>query len=143
MCEKDCLPHLRRLESESIFILREVAGSSSGPSCSIPSARIRGDAASGAKGLLPLEAAISAAPCGYTWKFREMIAFRDEAARRAGMELLVHINQDGLKRGISPVASGSSVHTQVMKTKGCARPRPLAFRRGFCGARRDEEKKPG
>src|SRR5579875_3831856 len=53
-----------------------------------------------------------------TWKFREMIAFRDEAAKRAGMELLVHVNKEGLKRGISPIASGSSVHTQVMKTEG-------------------------
>jgi sulfate adenylyltransferase subunit 2 len=52
-----------------------------------------------------------------TWKFREMIAFRDQTARRLGIDLLVHINQDGLARGIGPVASGSSVHTRVMKTE--------------------------
>ena len=52
-----------------------------------------------------------------TWKFREMIAFRDETARRLGLDLIVHINQDGLRRGISPIASGSQLHTQVMKTE--------------------------
>ena len=52
-----------------------------------------------------------------TWKFREMIAFRDEAAQRVGLELIVHVNQDGLARGINPIASGSALHTQVMKTE--------------------------
>ena len=52
-----------------------------------------------------------------TWKFREMIAFRDETARRLGLELIVHINKDGVRRGISPIASGSQVHTHVMKTE--------------------------
>jgi sulfate adenylyltransferase subunit 2 len=76
-----------------------------------------------------------------TWKFREMIAFRDAAAKRAGMELIVHINQDGLRRGISPVASGSSVHTQVMKTEGLRQALDAGqFDAAFGGARRDEEK---
>ncbi|MDQ6868154.1 MAG: sulfate adenylyltransferase subunit CysD [Pseudomonadota bacterium] len=76
-----------------------------------------------------------------TWKFREMIAFRDQAAKRAGMELLVHINKDGLKRGISPVASGSSVHTRVMKTEALRQALDLwHFDAAFGGARRDEEK---
>ncbi|MEJ0092688.1 MAG: sulfate adenylyltransferase subunit CysD [Methylocella sp.] len=76
-----------------------------------------------------------------TWKFREMIAFRDEMARQVGMELLVHINQDGLNRGISPVASGSSVHTQVMKTEGLRQALDKwKFDAAFGGARRDEEK---
>jgi sulfate adenylyltransferase subunit 2 len=76
-----------------------------------------------------------------TWKFREMIAFRDQAAKRAGMELLVHINKDGLTRGISPVASGSSVHTRVMKTEGLRQALDLwHFDAAFGGARRDEEK---
>ena len=52
-----------------------------------------------------------------TWKFREMIAFRDETARRLDLELIVHVNEDGLRRGISPIASGSHVHTHVMKTE--------------------------
>jgi sulfate adenylyltransferase subunit 2 len=76
-----------------------------------------------------------------TWKFREMIAFRDRAAARAGMELIVHVNQDGVRRGISPVASGSSVHTQVMKTEGLRQALDQGrYDAAFGGARRDEEK---
>jgi sulfate adenylyltransferase subunit 2 len=76
-----------------------------------------------------------------TWKFREMIAFRDETARRLGIDLLVHTNQDGLARGIGPVASGSSVHTQVMKTEALKQALDLyGFDAAFGGARRDEEK---
>src|SRR5579885_209800 len=76
-----------------------------------------------------------------TWKFREMIAFRDEAAKRAGMELLVYINKEGLRRGISPITSGSSVHTQVMKTEALRQALDLwKFDAAFGGARRDEEK---
>src|SRR6202030_892816 len=65
----------------------------------------------------------------------------DQSAQRAGMELLVHINKDGLRRGISPIASGSSVHTQVMKTEGLRQAFDLwHFDVAFGGARRDEEK---
>jgi len=76
-----------------------------------------------------------------TWKFREMIAFRDETAKRLGLSLKVHINKDGLKRGISPVASGSQVHTQVMKTESLRQALDLGkYDAAFGGARRDEEK---
>ena len=76
-----------------------------------------------------------------TWKFREMIAFRDETARRLGVDLIVHVNQDGVRRGVSPVASGSSVHTQVMKTEGLRQALDkYGFDAAFGGARRDEEK---
>ncbi len=76
-----------------------------------------------------------------TWKFREMIAFRDETARRLGLDLIVHINQDGLKRGISPVASGSQLHTQVMKTESLRQALDSGrYDAAFGGARRDEEK---
>jgi sulfate adenylyltransferase subunit 2 len=76
-----------------------------------------------------------------TWKFREMIYFRDETAKRLGLNLIVHINQDGVKRGISPVASGSAVHTQVMKTAGLRQALDAGkFDAAFGGARRDEEK---
>ncbi|WGJ16460.1 sulfate adenylyltransferase subunit CysD [Methylocapsa sp. D3K7] len=76
-----------------------------------------------------------------TWKFREMITFRDEAVKRAGMELLVHINEEGLARGVSPFTSGSSVHTQVMKTEGLRQALDFwRFDAAFGGARRDEEK---
>jgi sulfate adenylyltransferase subunit 2 len=76
-----------------------------------------------------------------TWKFREMIAFRDQTARRLGIDLLVHVNQDGLARGIGPIASGSSVHTQVMKTEALKQALDLhGFDAAFGGARRDEER---
>jgi len=76
-----------------------------------------------------------------TWKFREMIAFRDETARRLGLKLIVHVNKDGLKRGVSPIASGSQVHTQVMKTEALRQALDLGrYDAAFGGARRDEEK---
>ena len=77
-----------------------------------------------------------------TWKFREMIAFRDETARRLGLDLIVHINQDGVKRGISPIASGSQLHTQVMKTESLRQALdewPLRRRLRRRAARRGEE----
>ena len=76
-----------------------------------------------------------------TWKFREMIAFRDETARRLGLDLRVHVNEEGLARGVSPVASGSQVHTQVMKTEALRQALDQGrFDAAFGGARRDEEK---
>ena len=76
-----------------------------------------------------------------TWKFREMIAFRDATAARTGMDLIVHVNEEGLARGVSPFASGSSVHTQVMKTEGLRQALDKGkFDLAFGGARRDEEK---
>jgi len=76
-----------------------------------------------------------------TWKFREMIAFRDATAARLGMELIVHVNEEGLRRGISPLASGSALHTQVMKTEALRQALDRGrFDAAFGGARRDEEK---
>jgi sulfate adenylyltransferase subunit 2 len=76
-----------------------------------------------------------------TWKFREMISFRDRTAARLGMRLIVHINQDGLARGISPIASGSSLHTRVMKTEALRQALDQwKFDAALAGARRDEEK---
>ncbi len=76
-----------------------------------------------------------------TWKFRDMILFRDETVRRLGLELLVHVNRDGLARGVSPVASGGSVHTRVMKTEALLQAfAKWQFDAAFGGARRDEEK---
>ncbi len=76
-----------------------------------------------------------------TWKFREMIGFRDATAKRLGLNLIVHVNQDGVARGISPVASGSALHTQVMKTEGLRQALDTGkFDAAFGGARRDEEK---
>ena len=76
-----------------------------------------------------------------TWKFREMIAFRDKTARRLGLELIVYINKEGIRRGISPIASGSQVHTQIMKTEALRQALNLGrYDAAFGGARRDEEK---
>src|SRR5215470_6722050 len=76
-----------------------------------------------------------------TWKFREMIAFRDETAERLGIKLLVHVNEDGVKRGINPFDSGSNLHTQVMKTDALKQALDrYGFDAAFGGARRDEEK---
>jgi sulfate adenylyltransferase subunit 2 len=76
-----------------------------------------------------------------TWKFREMIAFRDTTAARLGVELIVHTNQEGLDRGINPIASGSSLHTQIMKTEALKQALDqFSFDAAIGGARRDEEK---
>ena len=76
-----------------------------------------------------------------TWKFREMLAFRDETAARLGMDLIVHVNESGLAAGVSPIASGSAVHTQVMKTEALRQALDKwGFDAAFGGARRDEEK---
>jgi sulfate adenylyltransferase subunit 2 len=76
-----------------------------------------------------------------TWKFREMIAFRDETVKRLGLNLIVHINEDGVARGINPFDSGSNIHTQVMKTDGLKQALDkYGFDAAFGGARRDEEK---
>jgi sulfate adenylyltransferase subunit 2 len=76
-----------------------------------------------------------------TWKFREMISFRDETAKRIGARLLVYINPEGAARGIDPIRSGSALHTQVMKTEGLKKALDdYGFDAAFGGARRDEEK---
>src|SRR5882672_3469324 len=112
-------PQLRELESEAIFILREVAAEFENPvmlySMGKDSSVMLHIAQ---KAFYPAKPPFPLLHVDTTWKFREMIAFRDAAAARAGMELRVHVNQDGLARGISPIASGSSLHTQVMKTQG-------------------------
>jgi sulfate adenylyltransferase subunit 2 len=76
-----------------------------------------------------------------TWKFREMIEFREAEAKRLGFDLRVHINQDGVARGMGPISHGSSLHTQVMKTEGLKQALDIGkFDAAFGGARRDEEK---
>jgi sulfate adenylyltransferase subunit 2 len=76
-----------------------------------------------------------------TWKFRDMIAFRDQMATKLGLDLLVHINQEGIARGIGPFTHGSAVHTDVMKTQGLKQALDkYGFDAAFGGARRDEEK---
>jgi sulfate adenylyltransferase subunit 2 len=134
--------HLRRLESEAIHIMREVVAEFRKP---VMLYSIGKDSTAmlhvAQKAFFPAVPPFPLLHVDTTWKFREMIAFRDDAAKRAGMELIVHTNQDGLRRGISPVASGSSVHTQVMKTEGLRQALDQhGFDAAFGGARRDEEK---
>ncbi len=140
--KKPLPPHLRQLEAESIFIMREVVAEFERP---VMLYSIGKDSSVmlhiAQKAFFPSKPPFPLLHVDTTWKFREMITFRDEAAQRVGMELLVHINQDGVRRGISPFASGSSVHTQVMKTEGLRQALDhWKFDAAFGGARRDEEK---
>jgi sulfate adenylyltransferase subunit 2 len=134
--------HLRRLEAESIHIMREVVAEMRNP---VMLYSIGKDSSVmlhvAMKAFYPAKPPFPLLHVDTTWKFREMIAFRDETARRLGLNLIVHINQDGLKRGISPVASGSQLHTQVMKTESLRQALDAGqYDAAFGGARRDEEK---
>jgi len=130
------------LESESIHVIREVAAEFRNP---VMLYSIGKDSSVmlhlAMKAFYPAKPPFPLLHVDTTWKFREMIAFRDETARRLGVELIVHVNEDGVRRGVSPVASGSSVHTQVMKTEGLRQALDkYGFDAAFGGARRDEEK---
>jgi sulfate adenylyltransferase subunit 2 len=135
-------PHLRRLEAEAIFVMREVVAEFERPVMLYSIGKDSGVMLHIAqKAFFPSRSPFPLLHIDTTWKFKEMIAFRDEMARRLEMELLVHTNQDGLSRGISPIASGSSLHTQVMKTEGLRQALDKwKFDAAFGGARRDEEK---
>jgi sulfate adenylyltransferase subunit 2 len=136
------LDHLAKLESESIHVIREVVAESERPvllySVGKDSAVLLHLAL---KAFHPGRLPFPVLHVDTTWKFREMIAFRDERAKALGVDLIVHTNPDGLARGISPVTHGSRMHTDVMKTE--ALKQALDARRfdaAFGGARRDEEK---
>src|ERR1700733_9278925 len=109
--------HLRHLEAESIEIMRDVVANFKKP---VMMYSIGKDSSVmlhlAIKAFYPAKLPFPLLHVDTTWKFREMIAFRDETAKRLGLDLIVHINQDGVDRGIGPIASGSSLHTQVMKT---------------------------
>jgi sulfate adenylyltransferase subunit 2 len=135
-------PHLRRLEAESIGILREVAAEFRRP---VLLYSIGKDSSVllhlALKAFYPAKPPFPLLHVDTTWKFRDMIAFRDATAARLGLELIVHVNRDGLARGIDPIASGSSLHTQVMKTEGLKQALDqFGFDAALGGARRDEEK---
>ena len=134
--------HLKRLEAESIHIMREVVAEMRNP---VMLYSIGKDSSVmlhvAMKAFHPAKLPFPLLHVDTTWKFREMIAFRDETARRLGLNLIVHINQDGVRRGISPIASGSQLHTQVMKTEALRQALDKGgFDAAFGGARRDEEK---
>lgn len=134
--------HLKRLEAESIEIIREVVAEFRNP---VMLYSIGKDSS------VMLRLAIKAfhpAPLPFplmhvdtTWKFRDMITFRDATAKRLGFKLIVYVNEEGVKAGISPVASGSALHTHVMKTEALKQALDkYGFDAAFGGARRDEEK---
>jgi sulfate adenylyltransferase subunit 2 len=134
--------HLKRLEAESIFIMREVAASFENP---VMLYSIGKDSSVmlhlAMKAFWPSRPPFPFLHVDTTWKFREMIAFRDLIAKKLGLNLLVHINKEGVERGINPYASGSALHTQVMKTEGLRQALDThGFDAAFGGARRDEEK---
>jgi sulfate adenylyltransferase subunit 2 len=134
--------HLKRLEAESIHIMREVAASFANP---VMLYSIGKDSSVmlhlAMKAFYPGKPPFPLLHVDTTWKFREMIAFRDATAERLGLKLIVHINQDGVKRGINPFDSGSALHTQVMKTEALKQALDqYGFDAAFGGARRDEEK---
>jgi sulfate adenylyltransferase subunit 2 len=133
---------LGRLEAEAIHIMREAVAELRNP---VMLYSIGKDSSAmlhiAQRAFAPAKPPFPLLHVDTTWKFREMIAFRDETAARLGMDLLVHVNEEGLKRGISPVASGSALHTQVMKTEGLRQALgKWKFDVAFGGARRDEEK---
>jgi len=133
---------LAQLEAEAIHILREAVAEFRNP---VMLYSIGKDSSAmlhiAQKAFAPGKPPFPLLHIDTTWKFREMIAFRDETATRLGMDLLVHVNEEGLRRGISPITYGSAVHTQVMKTEGLRQALDKRkFDVAFGGARRDEEK---
>jgi sulfate adenylyltransferase subunit 2 len=135
-------PHLARLEAEAIGILREGAAAFRRP---VLLYSIGKDSSVllhlALKAFFPGKPPFPLLHIDTTWKFKEMIRFRDGMAERLGLELLVHTNQEGLARGINPVSSGSALHTQVMKTEALRQALDkYGFDAAFGGARRDEEK---
>jgi sulfate adenylyltransferase subunit 2 len=134
--------HLKRLEAESIHIMREVAAEFRNP---VMLYSIGKDSSVmlhlAMKAFHPSLPPFPLLHVDTTWKFREMIEFRDSTAKRLGLDLRVHINEDGVRRGINPFDSGSALHTQVMKTEGLKQALDkYGFDAAFGGARRDEEK---
>lgn len=135
-------PKLRRLEAESIGIMRETAAEFRKP---VMLYSIGKDSSVmlhlALKAFFPGSLPFPLLHVDTTWKFKEMIEFRDRRVKELNVDLITHINEDGLARGISPVSSGSSLHTEVMKTEGLKQAlNKHGFDAALGGARRDEEK---
>jgi sulfate adenylyltransferase subunit 2 len=134
--------YLKQLEAESIHIMREVAAEFEKP---VMMYSIGKDSSVmlhlAMKAFYPAKPPFPLLHVDTTWKFREMIAFRDKEAKRLGVDLIVHTNEQGVRDGISPITHGSALYTDIMKTE--ALKQALAehrFDAAFGGARRDEEK---
>jgi sulfate adenylyltransferase subunit 2 len=139
---KTVISHLRRLEAESIHIMREVAAEFANPVMLYSVGKDSGVMLHLAmKAFYPSKPPFPLMHVNTTWKFKEMIQFRDETVKRLGLDFIEYINQDGVDRGINPFDSGSSLHTQVMKTEALKQALDkYEFDAAFGGARRDEEK---
>ncbi|WP_407331538.1 sulfate adenylyltransferase subunit CysD [Enterovibrio sp. 27052020O] len=134
--------HLKQLENESIHIIREVAAEFDNP---VMMYSVGKDSAVmlhlAMKAFYPGKPPFPLLHVDTTWKFKEMIQFRDDFTKKLGVDLLVHINQDGVDMGISPFEHGSAKHTDIMKTQGLKQAlNKYGFDAAFGGARRDEEK---
>jgi len=136
------LTHLKKLEAESIHIFREVAAEFDNP---VMLYSVGKDSAVllhlARKAFAPGKIPFPLLHVDTNWKFKEMIAFRDQMAKDYGFELLVHQNPEGMKMGMGPFTHGSATHTDVMKTQGLKQAlNKYGFDAAFGGARRDEEK---
>jgi sulfate adenylyltransferase subunit 2 len=136
------LTHLDRLEAESVYIIREVAAQFRNP---VMMYSIGKDSSVmlhlALKAFRPARMPFPVLHIDTTWKFREMIAFRDRTAKELGFELLVHTNQEGLAQGVTPFTHGSAVYTDIMKTVALKQALDkFGFDAALGGARRDEEK---
>ena len=142
MTSQQALTHLQRLEAESIQIMREVVAEVERP---VMLYSIGKDSAVmlhlAMKAFYPSRPPFPLLHVDTTWKFREMIAFRDRVASENGLDLIVHINQEGVARGINPFDHGSAMHTDIMKTEALKQAlNEHKFDAAFGGARRDQEK---
>ncbi|MBC6907458.1 sulfate adenylyltransferase subunit CysD [Saccharophagus sp. K07] len=142
MATQYSMTHLKQLEAESIYIIREVAAEFENP---VMLYSIGKDSAVmmhlAMKAFAPGKPPFPLMHIDTTWKFREMIEFRDKRVKELGWDLLVHINEDGLKMGINPFIHGSAKHTDIMKTQALKQALDkYGFDAAFGGARRDEEK---
>lgn len=136
------LTHLQKLEAESIHIMREVAAEAENP---VMLYSVGKDSAVmlhiAMKAFFPATPPFPLLHVDTTWKFQEMIEFRDATVSTLGLDLIVHINQEGVEQGIGPFSHGSAVHTDVMKTAALKQAlEKHGFDVAFGGARRDEEK---
>jgi sulfate adenylyltransferase subunit 2 len=136
------LTHLERLEAESIHVFREVVAECENP---VMLYSIGKDSSVmlhlAMKAFHPARPPFPMLHVDTTWKFRAMIEFRDRTARELGLDLLVHVNEEGRRQGIGPFSHGSQVHTDVMKTQALRQALDKGgFDAAFGGARRDEEK---
>jgi len=136
------LTHLQRLEAESIFIMREIVAECERP---VMLYSIGKDSSVmlhiAMKAFYPAKPPFPLLHVDTTWKFREMIAFRDREALRLGIDLMVHKNEQGVRDGISPITHGSALYTDIMKTQSLKQALEVhQFDAAFGGARRDEEK---